>query len=243
MAKDPAILFYTSDFFTGTATMTNEEVGMYIRLLCLQHQKGRLSEKDMKYICSTYVEDVYKKFNIDDNGLFYNVRMEEEINKRVRYSESRRANIRKRYQEHGPTYVGTHVLHMENENENENINTNLPKNEEESKSKNVKKKKPGKELSNKKLYLDTVYLTQEEYDRLLNEWGKQFLDAAIAKLDGYLSNNEKKKRQYKDHNKVLRGWVRDGLEEKGMKPSPKIMRPTTGYQFKDPTIYQQRGYV
>ena len=47
MAKDPAVLFYTSDFLSGTFTMTNEQVGMYIRLLCLQHQKGKLSEKDM----------------------------------------------------------------------------------------------------------------------------------------------------------------------------------------------------
>jgi len=27
--------------------MTDEQVGKYIRLLCLQHQKGYLTEKDM----------------------------------------------------------------------------------------------------------------------------------------------------------------------------------------------------
>ena len=51
MSKDPAVLFYTSDFLTGTMTMTNDQVGMYIRLLCLQHQKNFLSEKDMLSIC------------------------------------------------------------------------------------------------------------------------------------------------------------------------------------------------
>jgi hypothetical protein len=54
MSKDPAILFYTSDFLTGTFTMTDEQVGKYIRLLCLQHQKGSLTEKDMLKICKTY---------------------------------------------------------------------------------------------------------------------------------------------------------------------------------------------
>jgi len=118
--KDPAVLFYTSDFISGTLTMSDEDVGKYIRLLCLQHQKGHLTEKDMLYICSTYVEDVYEKFEIDADGLYYNKRMENETKKRKKYSESRRKNILNRYKQKGisaPTYVATHVLHMENENE------------------------------------------------------------------------------------------------------------------------------
>lgn len=92
MAKDPAVLLYTSDFFVGTATMTNEQVGMYIRLLCLQHQQGHLSEKDMLSICKTYDDDVFRKFKIDDDGLFFNERMEKETNLRKAYSESRKKN-------------------------------------------------------------------------------------------------------------------------------------------------------
>lgn len=101
-------------------TMTNEHVGMYIRLLCLQHQKGRLTDVDMKYICNTYVEDVYKKFIKEPSGLYYNQRMEDETNKRVKYSDSRRKNIQKRYN----TQKSTYVVHMENENENEDKNEN-----------------------------------------------------------------------------------------------------------------------
>lgn len=114
MSKDPAVLFYTSDFISGTYTMSNEHVGMYIRLLCLQHQKGKLTEQDMLYICSTYVEDVYSKFIKGVDGMYYNQRMFDETFKRKQYSDSRRKNILKRYKK--PTYV----LHMENENENEN---------------------------------------------------------------------------------------------------------------------------
>ena len=118
MGNDPAVLFYTSDFLTGTMTMTNENVGKYIRLLCLQHQKGRLTEQDMLFICTTYVEDVYKKFEKDKSGLYYNKRMEEETIRRKRYSDSRRDNIKKRYEKQKDS--STYVVHMENENENEN---------------------------------------------------------------------------------------------------------------------------
>ena len=68
MAKDPAVLFYTSDFISGTLTMTDEQRGRYILLLCLQHQKGYLTEKDMLNICKTYDEDIWVKalFNGED---------------------------------------------------------------------------------------------------------------------------------------------------------------------------------
>ena len=81
MSKDPAVLFYTSDFLTGTFTLTDEQVGKYIRLLCLQHQKGILTEKDMLNICKTYDEDVFKKF-IKTNQGYYNERLKFEAEKR-----------------------------------------------------------------------------------------------------------------------------------------------------------------
>jgi len=93
MAKDPAVLFYTSDFLSGTFTMTNEQVGKYIRLLCLQHQKGKLSEKDMLSICSAYDVDIWDKFKIED-GSFINERMYNEAIRRQKFSESRRNNAK-----------------------------------------------------------------------------------------------------------------------------------------------------
>lgn len=92
MSKDPAFLFYSSDFLTGTCCMSNEQKGKYITLMCLQHQKGHLSEKDMNKICGDYDEDIFDKFTKDEEGKFYNERLEEEIQKRKKYSESRRLN-------------------------------------------------------------------------------------------------------------------------------------------------------
>lgn len=92
MCKDPAFLFYSSDFLTGTRLMTNEQVGSYILLMCMQHQTGHLSEKDIIKICGTLDRDVLDKFKQDDEGKYYNERLEEEIIKRRNYSESRRLN-------------------------------------------------------------------------------------------------------------------------------------------------------
>jgi len=117
MAKDPAVLLYTSDFLSGTYTMSNEEVGMYIRLLCYQHQKGKLTEKDMQSICKEYVKDVYDKFDLVD-GFYINKRMYEEAEKRSKFTESRRNNAKIK---HKHNHMQEHMHnHMENENINEN---------------------------------------------------------------------------------------------------------------------------
>ena len=90
--KDPAFLFYSADFQIGTEDMTDEQVGKYIRLMCRQHLKGHISEEHMKKICKTYDKEIYEKFEQDENGLYYNIRLENEIEKRKRYSESRAKN-------------------------------------------------------------------------------------------------------------------------------------------------------
>ena len=110
--KNPAFLFYPSDFITGTAFMSYEDKGKYITLLCLQHQHGHLSKEKMLNICGTNNLDIFEKFEIDNDGKYYNLRLENEAKKRQKYVESRRENRSKK----------TYVKHMENENINENLN-------------------------------------------------------------------------------------------------------------------------
>lgn len=120
--KDPAILFYTSDFLTGTMTMTDDQVGKYIRLLCLQHQKGRLTEKDMLFICKSYDKDIYDKFIVNGDGRYYNERMEKEIQRRVKYSESRSSNRKAKIinEEDKKNISTSYDNHMGTEDENIN---------------------------------------------------------------------------------------------------------------------------
>lgn len=136
--KDPAFLFYSSDFLSGTMLMSDEEIGQYIKLLCLQHQKGHLKEKDMLNICKTYNEDIFSKFKKDEEGNYYNERLEEEIERRKKYSESRRNNRKKKnleeeqkgtYEEDMKNICNSYEEHMETETttttENININKNI----------------------------------------------------------------------------------------------------------------------
>lgn len=122
MSKDPAILFYTSDFLTGTFTMTNEQVGKYIKLLCLQHQKGKLSTYDMEFVCSGSDPIVFAKFQQDEHGYYFNKTLTEHAEKRKAYSESRKNNRKKSsYDNHMSNICKTYDKHMENENEIENV--------------------------------------------------------------------------------------------------------------------------
>jgi hypothetical protein len=90
--KDPAVLFYTQDFLTGTFLMTNEQVGKYIRLLCLQQQNGGLNECDMLQICGEKDEKIWAKFDFID-GHYFNKRMTLETTKRRKFIESRQKNL------------------------------------------------------------------------------------------------------------------------------------------------------
>lgn len=120
MAKDPAVLFYTSDFLSGTFTMDNEQVGKYIRLLCLQHQKGKLTQKDMLSICKAYDSEIWDKFKVED-GLYYNDRMLNETVRRQKFSESRRNNAKSPKKE---STSEAYAKHMETETENITITIN-----------------------------------------------------------------------------------------------------------------------
>jgi hypothetical protein len=130
MAKDPAVLFYTSDFLTGCALMSMAQRGKYITLLCLQHQQGHLSEEDMLDVCGAVDAKIWRKFKQDDDGLFYNERMDQESTKRKKFVESRQKNLKsnesaKNHMEaHMESHMKSHMERdMENHMENENINT------------------------------------------------------------------------------------------------------------------------
>lgn len=57
-----------------------------------------------------------------------------------------------------------------------------------------------------------VRLTDEEYNRLLTEYGQIVLDDYIRRLDEYIQQTGKK---YKDHNLTIRNWIRKESEKNG----------------------------
>jgi len=182
MAKDPAVLLYTSDFLSGTRTMTNEEVGMYIILLCLQHQNGKITERDMLSICKTYVEPVFSKFELVD-GFYINKRMYEEAEKRSKYTESRRNNASAK---HMLKHMGNH-MENENENINDNINDNI----------NIKEKV-------KKFIKPELFEVQNHFEDI------GYLDEAENFFNYYESNGWKVgKNPMKDWKAASRNWIKN----------------------------------
>lgn len=128
MAKDPAFLFYPGDYVSGTMGMTFEEKGAYMDLLMLQFNRGHMNTHMIQHTVGHLWEQVKCKFIQDDEGLWFNVRLDFEKDKRKTFTESRRNNIKPKekpkkepsYETHMNTHMDSHM-----ENENENINKDI----------------------------------------------------------------------------------------------------------------------
>lgn len=96
MAKDPAFLFYPGDWLGGTMTFSRLHKGAYIDLLMCQFNGGRMSLQDVKTVLGEsdfnefWESKLKKKFKVDEQGFFYNEKLENETEKRKNFTESRR---------------------------------------------------------------------------------------------------------------------------------------------------------
>ena len=99
--KDPAFLFYTNDFQSGTVDMSCEEVGAYLRLLMYQHQHGKIpvNKERLMRITGVFSEESFdsiwdivgEKFNQNGNHLV-NQRLSKEVTKRAEYKPKKIAS-------------------------------------------------------------------------------------------------------------------------------------------------------
>lgn len=90
MAKDPAFLFYPGDWLGGTLNFTRAQKGAYMDLLIGQFNIGRMSLEDIETILgedfsTMWLTKLRTKFVEDENGCFYNEKLENEINKRNKF--------------------------------------------------------------------------------------------------------------------------------------------------------------
>lgn len=99
--KPPAFQFYAADFLMGTATMSAEEVGAYIRLLCFQWDSGSIPDDDATIArlggcAGNAVAKIRQKFRVDHDGL-RNVRLEIERTKQRLFRDKQAENGAKRW--------------------------------------------------------------------------------------------------------------------------------------------------
>jgi uncharacterized protein YdaU (DUF1376 family) len=130
MAKDPAFLFYPGDYVSGTMGMTFEEKGAYMDLLMLQFNRGHMNTHMIQHTVGHLWDQVKCKFIQDEEGLWYNVRLDIEKEKRKTFTESRRNNIKPKNKPKVEPSYETHMQpHMDShmENVNEDINKDINK--------------------------------------------------------------------------------------------------------------------
>ena len=123
MAKDPAMLWYWSDWYSGTSTMTRFMKGCYMDVLHAQFNNGRLSLEEIRTVLGSDFGQAWptlqKKFAADPAGKYFNERLEHEQLKRAAFTASRRKNLQSTHME--PHMHQHMVSHMENVNEDESI--------------------------------------------------------------------------------------------------------------------------
>jgi len=210
--KDPAFLFYSSDFLAGVQDLTMEERGQYITLLCLQHQKGRLTEKMIRLCCGNAAADVLAKFHQDEDGLFFNQRLEIEVGKRKAHAEKQRTRAidgwKKRKNQNcdtdatASTAAYATAMPLVNINENENINEIIVEDANEKKVTRKRFVKPEEhEVYNLMGELNTKGNNFMNEESLVN-FARVFMDHYEA--NGWIVG----KASMKDWQSTVRNWMR-----------------------------------
>jgi hypothetical protein len=185
--KDPAFLFYSDNFLSGTMFFNDEQTGKYIRLLCAQHQTGHLEEKHMIFICKGYDEDIFKKFIKDESGKYFNERLESEIIKRRNYSESRSNNKKGKTKQINNTKIisKSYDNHMGNGNGIGNINIDF------NSFWDLYDKKVGAKNKCEKKWNKLKFEVQKNIIDILPNWKSQFTDKQFQPFPETFLNQER----------------------------------------------------
>ncbi|MEI6851185.1 MAG: hypothetical protein WCL06_00020 [Bacteroidota bacterium] len=100
MGKNPSFQLYYDDLLGGTILFSDEQFGKYVKLLILQFKKVRLTEEIMLQVCKVkkngeWVIDpvIGEKFVRDEEGFYYNEKMDEVRITRGNFVKSRKKNV------------------------------------------------------------------------------------------------------------------------------------------------------
>lgn len=137
--KSPSFQFYAQDFLTGVTYLTNEEIGMYIKMLAKQWTDGKIPKKRLGFLVGidweNFSEELKSKF-IDKGEYLINIRLEQERDKKEIFLEKQRKNGSK---------GGRPRKNKENEKPKQNPNESQkkPLEDENEKEEEIEKEKKG----------------------------------------------------------------------------------------------------
>lgn len=96
--KAPAFQFYAQDFLTGCTYLTNEEIGMYVKMLCKQWTDGNIPKKRLGFLLGcewdNLSDELQSKF-IDFGDYVLNKRLENEREKKKDFLKKQAENGKK----------------------------------------------------------------------------------------------------------------------------------------------------
>lgn len=200
MAKDPAFLFYPSDFLTGTMFMNNEQLGIYIRLLCSQHQHGGIIDK-ISFNSMVGQHEIVKAKFIECELGFYNERLAEEMQKRQKKSSNIREAVKQVWKLRKESNKNT----MESQSKVNGIASNndgiamRPENEDVNEIRNIDKYKSN---------FENDYVTDEKVCRENGFDEKQLAKAKFEFWNTKELDDEMLGKTYQDVQKHFLNWCR-----------------------------------
>lgn len=125
MSKDPAFLFYPGDYLRDTQCLNPNCQVAYDRIMCEHMRNICITQQQLKFFTKRLNEEELEELLMvlsEKDGKYQIAWVAESIEKRRKYSESRRNNRKGKKNKTHDKDVLTYVNHMENENEIENIN-------------------------------------------------------------------------------------------------------------------------
>lgn len=216
--KDPAFLFYPSDFLVGTMLFSYEQKGKYIEILCLMHSKGGYLQVDeLKRFLDTNDKkdlEVLNKFKKDNNG-FYNQRLLDEIEKRQRHKNKQRENANKRW----------HPEDFEVEEKESKSKSN-------SKTKETTKKKPTKQFK-KPTIKEIESYCKERKNNIDAEYFHDFYESKNWMIG---------KNKMKSWKAAVRTWEKNNYNQGNGKPKENLKENISGVNVDDDEFDWNKRY-
>lgn len=218
MKKPDYFRFYPEDFMDGVTYMTNEEIGMYIQLLCKQWTQGKIPKKRLGFLLGlewVSVSDQLKAKFEEDQDHIWHPRLEEERLSRLRYIRSQQINGKK---------GGRPKLRKANPKPKKNPTLSYIYTDNKSIGKDSNKGVQGeKRKKNHIKPAEGISMTQREMDTLEERYGKLGASWMVQRLSNYKLSKGKR---YKSDYRAILSWVVDAWEEhkaKGEKQSGSVM--------------------
>ena len=188
MAKDPAFLFYPGDYLSDTQCLSESVQVAYDRIMCEHMRNICITQRQLNFFIKRLNDEQKDELLMvltKIKGGYQISWVAESIEKRLKYSDSRRKN-REGKKKDMLKISNSYDVHMENENENENVIVNAFKNNVQKEAKEL--------LINNTILSDFLdHWTEKDYEHKCFAWQVPETFIIKSRLKGWKQRSEKDK--------------------------------------------------